>query len=78
MIMKKIRFSNTENCAIKHLCIKPKPQFSSLKALYMVKNTTEFVGAEGLAKHLRRYNRATQGLRKKKGVELKHQGFIEV
>lgn len=43
----------------------------------MVKNTAEFVGAKVLAKHLRGYNRATQGLRKKKGLELKHHGFIE-
>lgn len=27
--MKKVRFSNTENGAIKHLCMKPKPQFST-------------------------------------------------
>lgn len=57
--------------------MKPKPQFSSSKALCMVKNTAEFVGAKVLAKHLRGYNRATQGLRKKKGLELKHHGFIE-
>lgn len=57
--MKKTRFSNTENEAIKQLSMKPKPQFSSLKALCMVKNTAEFVGAKVLAKHLREYNRAT-------------------
>lgn len=75
--MKKIRFSNTENEAIKHLSMNPKPQFSSLKVLCTVKNTAELVAAKVLAKHLRGYNRATQGVRKKKGVELKHQGFME-
>lgn len=69
-----------ENGAIKYLCLKPKPQFSVLKfssSLCMVKNTTELVGAKVLAKHLRGYKKETQGLRKKKGVELKHQEFIE-
>jgi len=42
--MKKIRPSkHRENRAIKHLHMKPKTQFPSLKAQCLAKNTTEFV-----------------------------------
>lgn len=81
--MKKIRPSkHTANGAIKHLPMKPKTQFPSLKARCLVKNnrisqSESACQAGGKCKHLRGCSRAKQGLRKKKKVEMKHQGFIE-